>query len=93
MLFFVKVRIDVSKLTELGQKIQSGEFDAHPKSTYCVKDDLAVGLNIWEADDLIDFESKFAPHREFYTDVYEVTPIVTANEAQKLLVGQIAGSS
>jgi hypothetical protein len=89
MLFYVKVRIDVSKLAELGRKIQSGEFDAHPKSTYCLQDDPSVGLNIWEAADLADFERKFAPQREYYADVYEVTPVITATEAQQLLAKQI----
>lgn len=90
MLFFVKVRIDVGKLAELGKKLTNGEIEAHPKCTYCLKEDPAVGLNIWEADDLADFESKFAPHKEFYAEVYEVTPVVTAQEAQELLVKQLA---
>jgi hypothetical protein len=89
MLFFVKVRIDVSKLTELGRKIQSGEFNTHPTSTYCLKDDPAVGLNIWEAVDLEDFEKKFAPHRKYYTEVVEVTPVITAADAQQVLAKQM----
>jgi hypothetical protein len=94
MLFFVKVRIDLSKLAELGQKIQSGGFETHPQSTFCLKDDPSVGLNIWEAEDREDFERKFAPHREYYAEVYEVTPVITAVEAQQLLVGQtIAGGN
>jgi hypothetical protein len=92
MLFFVKVRIDVSKLAEMGRKIQSGEFTAHPTSTYCLRDDPAVGLNIWEAADLEDFERKFAPQRGYYAEVYEVTPVITATEAQQLLVKQMRAS-
>jgi hypothetical protein len=90
MLFFVKVRIDLSKLAELGQKIQSGGFEFHPRSTYCLKDDPSVGLNIWEAEDGEDFERKFAPQREYYAEVYEITPVITAIEAQKLLMEQMA---
>lgn len=93
MLFFVKVRIDVSKLAELGRKIQSGGFSTHPTSTYCLKDDPSVGLNIWEAADREDFERKFAPHREYYVAVYEVTPIIMAAEAQQLLVKQMAAGT
>ena len=89
MLFFVKVRIDVRKLAGLGRKIQSGEFNTHPTSTYCLKDDPSVGLSIWEAADFEDFERKFAPHREYYAEVYEVTPVITAAEAQQLLVKQM----
>ena len=90
MLLFVKVRIDVTKLAELGRKIQSGGFTTHPTSTYCLRDDPSVGLNIWEAADPEDFERKFAPHREYYTEV-EVTPVVTAAEAQLLLAKQMTG--
>jgi hypothetical protein len=89
MLFYVKVRIDVRKLAELGRKIQRGEFNSHPKSTYCLQNDPSVGLNIWEAEDLDDFERKFAPQREYYAEVYEVTPVITATEAQQLLVKQM----
>jgi hypothetical protein len=45
-----------------------------------------VGLNIWEAEHLEDFERKFAPHRAYYAEVYEITPIITAREAQQVLV-------
>ncbi len=93
MLFFVKVRIDIGKLQELGRKIQSGEFQHHPNSTFCLQDDPAVGLNIWEAEDLQDFEKKFAPQKEFYAEVYEVTPVVTALEAQKLLIEQLSSTN
>lgn len=89
MLFFVKVRIDTSKLAELSRKLQSGEFDAHPQSTYCLKDDPSVGLNIWEAENLEDFERKFAPHRAYYAEVSEVTPVITATEAAQILMERI----
>jgi hypothetical protein len=92
MLFFVKVRIDVNKLAALGQKMRSGEFNTHPKSTYCLKDDPAVGLNIWEADDSEDFERQFAPHREYYAETYEITPVITAAEAQQMLMKQMTAS-
>ena len=93
MLFFVKVRIDVRKLAEFGRKIQSGALNTHPTSTYCLKDDPSVGLNIWEAEDLDDFERKFASHREYYAKVYEVTPVITATEAQQLLMKQLTAGA
>lgn len=92
MLFFVKVRIDVNRLAEFGQKLQRGEIETHPLSTYCLEDDPAVGLNIWEADDQEDFDKKFALHRPFYAEVMEVTPVITAGEAQKVLMEQLAAS-
>ena len=48
-----------------------------------------MGLNIWEAADLEDFERKFAPQRDYYAKVYEVTPVIPATEAQQLLVKQM----
>ena len=92
MLFFVKVRIDLSKMKELGERMQNGGFEAHPKMTYCLKDDPSVGLNLWEAESREDFERKFAPHREFYAEVFEVTPVITAVEAQQELMRRMAAS-
>lgn len=91
MLFFVKVRIDLSKMGELGQKLASGELDVSSvKWTYCPREDLTVGLNLWEAEDEKDFEAKFAPHRAYYAEVMEITPVVTAQEAQQLLMAQMS---
>jgi hypothetical protein len=87
MLFFVKVRIDVSKLAELGQKLQRGELDtSRVKSTYCIKDDPSVGLNIWEAENQEDFEKAFEPHKAYYADVMEITPVIPPEEAQTILM-------
>jgi hypothetical protein len=93
MLFFVKVRVDVNKLTALGQKLQTGALSTHPVSTYCLKEDPTVGLNIWEAEDLEAFERAFAPHREYYAAVMEITPVITAQEAQRILMEQITDGS
>lgn len=92
MLFYVKVRIDLSQLAVLGQKLATGALDRAPiRCTYCVRDDLAVGMSIWEAVDPEDFEHKFAPHRDFYAEVMEIIPVVTADESQRLLMAQLAG--
>jgi hypothetical protein len=89
MLFFVKVRINVDKLEELGHKLSSGELDITPiQSTYCVQDDPTVGLNIWEAEDQADFEARFEPHKAYYADVMEITPVMTPEESQKMLMEQ-----
>lgn len=93
MLFFVKVRVDVGKLVELGQKLQAGAFQTHPLSTYCLKEDPSVGLNIWEADNREAFEKAFAPHREYYSEVMEIVPVVTPQEAQGMLMSQVAGKA
>ena len=86
MLFFVKVRIDVDQVDDLGRALQDGRLDRSAlRSTYCHRFDPEIGLNIWEADDPADFRRRFAPHRAFYRDLIEVTPVVTPAEALQLL--------
>lgn len=86
MLFFVKVRIDIDQLDDLGQALQDGRLDCSAlRSTYCHQYDPEIGLNIWEATDLADFRRQFAPHRAFYRDLIEVTPVVTPAQAMQLL--------
>ncbi len=88
MLFFVKVRLDVTKMAELGQKLQAGAMPTHPLSTYCLKDDPSVGLNIWEAKDRAEFDKAFAPHREYYSEILEISPIILPQESMQLLMKQ-----
>lgn len=90
MLFFVKVRIDLNKLGELGQKLQNGELDVgNLLSTYCLQDDPSVGMNIWQSDNQEEFDRVFAPHREYYSEIIEVTPVITAEESKKILMEQM----
>ena len=89
MYFFVKVRVDVHKMAAFGQKLQSGAITTHPLSTYCLEDDPSIGLNIWEAEDLAGFEKAFLPHREFYSEIIEVAPVITSQEAMKALMSQM----
>jgi len=86
MLFFVKVRIDIDQLEDLGQSLQNGRLDRSAlRATYCHQFDPEIGLNIWEAEDLAAFRRRFAPHRAFYRDLIEVTPVVTPVQAMQLL--------
>jgi len=90
ILFFVKVRIDTTKMMEMGQKLQSGELDTSQLiMTYCIKDDPTVGLNIWYADSQKNFEDVFAPHRVYYKEVIEVIPVVTPMDSMKLIMDNI----
>ena len=87
MLFFVKVRIDATKMMEFGQKLQNGEIDtSHTLMTYCMKDDPTVGMSFWHADSLKNFEDVFAHHRVYYKEVIEVTPVVTPMDSMKLIM-------
>jgi hypothetical protein len=85
MYYFVKCRINVAKMAEFGKKLQNGEIPSHPISTFCLKDDPSVGLNIWEAVDEVSFNEAFKPHREFYAEVLEISPVITPQEAMNLL--------
>lgn len=90
-LFFVKVRIDVAKLQELGEKLQKGELDtSNILSTYCVKNDPTVGLNIWQAKDQKDFDKKFAPHKEYYAEVIEITEVVRPEQAMQFIMKKMS---
>lgn len=89
MYFFVKVRIDTGKLSEFGKMLQNGIITTHPLSTYCLHDDPRVGLNIWEAKDRDDFEKLFEPHRRFYSEVIEVSQVITPEESMKVILGQM----
>jgi hypothetical protein len=92
MLFFVKVRVDVSRLAEYGQKLQSGAIGTHPLSTYCLADEPTIGLNIWEAEDRESLEEAFAPHGE-YSQVLEIVPVVTAQAAQRILMKRASNAT
>lgn len=94
MLFFVKVRIDVAQMVEMGRRLADGRLDrSHLRSTYCHAADPEVGLNSWEADDATDLRRHLAPHRAFYREVLEITPVVTAPEAMQLLLGDAAAAA
>ena len=91
MLFFVKVRIDLNKLDELGKKLQSNELDlSNVLSTYCLEDDPSVGLNIWQSENREEFERVFAPHKQYYSEIIEIKTVITPAESQKILMEQLA---
>ena len=87
MLFFVKVRIDTAKMMEMGQKLQSGELDTSMIiMTYCVKDDPAVGMSFWKANDTKSFEDIFSKFRVYYKEVLEIVPVVTPMDSMKMII-------
>ena len=87
LFYFIKVRIDTSKMMEFGQKLQNGDIDtSHTIMTYCIKDDPTVGLNFWHADSQQEFEEVFAQHRVYYKEVLEILPVITPMDAMKLIM-------
>jgi hypothetical protein len=90
MLFFVKVRIDIAKMEEFGQKLQHGEIDtSHTIMTCCIKDDPAVGLSFWHADSQQHFNDIFAQHRAYYKEVIEVIPVITPMDSMKVIMENV----
>jgi hypothetical protein len=91
MLFLVKVRVDLERLPAFGTALQRGELDnSSILHTYCLKDDPAVGLGVWEVSDEDELERKLGPWRPYYSEV-EVSEVVTPGEAQQLLLERLRG--
>ena len=84
---------DVSKLAELGEKLQSGKLDGSSiVSTHCLRNDPSVGMAIWEAKNQDAFERAFAPHRAYYSEVMEIEPVILPEEALQVLMKQASVS-
>ena len=90
MLFQVRVRVNLARIVEFGQRLQRNELDrtAIRSETYCLKSDPAVGLSIWEASDREAFESVFAAWKPYYSET-EVTEVITARDAMGALMQQM----
>lgn len=88
MLFYVKVRIDTKKVMQLLEAMESGELNSsHVKTTYCLKEDPAVGINICEATDLEDLKRRLLPHQVFYKEIVEIVPLILPEESLQMLMG------
>jgi hypothetical protein len=90
MLFRVKVRLDLARMMEFGQKLQSNKLDrsAIRTDTYCLRADPAVGFSIWEATDRSAFDEVFAAWRVYYSEA-EITEVITARDAMGELMKQV----
>jgi hypothetical protein len=86
MLFFVKVRINTGKLDSFARELQSGLIRTHAESSFCLKDDPSVGLNIWRADSIEDLHEKLLPHKKFYEEIIEISEVITPQESFKILM-------
>ena len=86
MLFQVRVKVDLAKMTEFGQKLQRGELDRSciRGETHCLREDPAVGYSIWEAGSKKEFDAKFAPWRNYYAES-EVNEVISPLEAMTIL--------
>lgn len=85
--FFIKVKIDITKIKELGEKLQSGELDSsNIIMTYCIKNDPTVGLSFWQADTFEDFNKTFEQFKIYYSEVIDVIQVVTSMQSLKLIM-------
>jgi hypothetical protein len=90
MLFQIKVKVNLSKMVEFGQKLKNGALDRSciRGETYCLKNDPAVGFSIWEAASKAEFEATFAAWSSYYEEI-EIAEVITPQEAMGLLFNQI----
>ena len=90
MFYFVKVRIDTTKMLEFGHKLQNGEIDtSHTILTYCIDNDPTIGLNFWHANSREDFENILAQYKPYYKEIIETTKVITPMNAMKLIMENI----
>ena len=89
MLFQVKVRVDVTRMAEFGQKLMMGELDRSciRGETHCLKFDPAVGFSIWEAESREEFDATFAPWLKYYSEA-EIQEVITPLQAMNKLMQQ-----
>jgi hypothetical protein len=74
-------------MIEFGERLKKGELDtSNILTTYCIKDDPTVGVNIWQAKNQKCFEEVFALHKGYYKEVMEITQVTTPAEAMKLIL-------
>jgi hypothetical protein len=82
MRFLVKVRVDLPKMGEFGQRLQKGELDRRliKSETWCLAADPAVGYSVWEAVDRKEFDGVFNAWSRYYSET-EIAEVIGANEA------------
>jgi hypothetical protein len=87
MRFLVKVRVDLPKMGEFGQRLQKGELDRRliKSETWCLAADPAVGYSVWEAADRKEFDGVFAAWGRYYSEA-EISEVIGANEAMVRLM-------
>ncbi|HMA65213.1 MAG: hypothetical protein ACM31E_06630, partial [Fibrobacterota bacterium] len=83
---FVKVRIDTTMLNSFAQELQSGVITTHAESSFCLKGDPSVGLNIWSADSIDNLHEKLLAHKKFYKEILEISEVITPKESFKMLM-------
>jgi hypothetical protein len=92
MLFYIKARIDVSKMAEFGQKLFSGELErSQTVSSYCLKDDPEVGINIWETENKEELDKLLSQYRPYFSDVIEVKEVIKPMDAFVVLQKKLSG--
>jgi hypothetical protein len=86
MVFLVKVKVNIATLKQFASALQHGLLDnSHVRGeTWCLKDKPAIGYSIWETIDKNDFDQRFNPWREYYSE-FEINEVVSPKEAMAAL--------
>jgi hypothetical protein len=89
MKYLVRVRVNTATMAEFGEKLQKGELDRNciRGETYCLQNDPAVGMSIWEAESDIDFEAIFNSWKPYYEEI-EIQKVISPMEAMKSLLSR-----
>jgi hypothetical protein len=89
MKYLVRVRVNTATMAEFGEKLQKGELDRSciRGETYCLQNDPAVGMSIWEAESDIDFKAIFNSWKPYYEKV-EIQKVISPLEAMKSLLSR-----
>lgn len=89
MRFLLKVRVDLTTMSEFGQKLLNNELDRTMivSETYCLADDPAVGYSIWAADSREAFDKVFVEWEKYYSEV-KINVVVSPNEAMQMLMNK-----
>ena len=92
MFFLVKVKVRIPTIQAFAQALQAGSLDNSRVrgDTWCLSERPEIGYSVWEATDANDFETRFAPWREYYEEV-EVQDVISPKEAMAALFSQLGG--
>ena len=92
MLFYIKARVNILKMAEFGQKLFSGELDrSQTVSSYCLKEDPEVGINIWETENREELDRLLEQYKPYFTEIIELKEVIKPMDAFVVLQKKLSG--
>ena len=87
MFFFGKVKVNTENLPEFGQKLFNNELQRnHVKFSFCLKNNPAIGLNIWEAESRAELEKILLTYKPYFSEIIEIKELITPRESFEFLM-------